>query len=681
MSLAALQREIIDAFNAPPFSKGFSLIGFDAVAPLQLVQLLQDVLGEISGQEPPINIRDEDPEEMLRRMLKMFQFLKYKPDTSDMGTFRSGLVGGQREILYPIFKWLLANLPSLKVRAYLSKYLVPIKVPPEMLANQQLQQTHEKYLGHIEEFKEAHKEVESFRTSEFSISAIKDDITMMEKEKEQIAKRVERIKKKTERLPEYDEMLKTATLLRIEQEREDQLQRAANEQQTQLESAESKHKAAMEKLRSLRANAVNGGPEVLLARTEEEHRMVKYMESEKLPKEIDDRRQTIAKLEKVVHEPLLSRDDLAPLHDQMNALTTATNKLIEQRMISNNSSGDKQVSMFRQQAAMIARKKESVAEKLMDAKEKMETKEQELKEKLTDSTKDGPRNLAKGEFKSYVAKLRLTSTEYKSKKAEFTVVVSENETLQRTHDILQAKSNALDKLVAKMEAEKGITGYRHTQETLEEVSVAKSEQDEIKGMSVAEYTEKAKELEEGINAKKSSLAPLIQQLRLHRQEAQTVEAEYAEKKEMYEKEVKAMEGGKSALEKEVRMYRQEVAREESRYHTLNTMMNMNRAQLARVKTEMQIYVSSSNNKASNSPDGKKRKALRAILNEKISKQVTTNKHLSEKRAIVSGTHDTNMRQLDMWRDLATLMDCKTKTAAEEESQNMNMGNEDRMVFD
>eukprot|EP00040_Diaphanoeca_grandis_P014480 m.73519 g.73519 ORF g.73519 m.73519 type:complete len:681 (+) comp24566_c0_seq1:120-2162(+) len=680
MSLANLQRGIIDAFNNPPFAKGFTLIGFDAIEPLQLVQLLQDVMGEITGQDPPINIRDEDPEEMLRRMLKMLQFLKYKPpESSDMGTFRAGLVAGQRDVLYPIFLWLLNNIDGLKVRAYLSKYLVPIKVPPEMLSNSQLAQTHENYLAQIEEFKEVHKEVEGFRKSEFSIVAIKEDIAMMEKEKEQIAKRVERIRRKTERLPHYEEMLQAATLLRIEQEREDQLQRSANEQQTQLEAAEAKHKAANEKLRQMRANSVNGGPEALLARTEEEHRMQKYMDSDKLPKEIEDRQATLQKLEKVVHEPLLSREDLSPLHNQINALTTATNKLIEERMISNNSSGDKQVSMFRQQAAMIARKKESVAEKLFEEQEKLSTKEQELKDKLQDSTEDGPRNLAKGEFKGYVAKLRVTSSEYKQKKADFTVVVSENETLERTMEILEAKSKALQKLVEKMESVRGISGYRQTQETLEEVSVAKGEQDEIKGMSVVEYTEKAKELEEAINSKKLSLQPLIQQLRTFRQERQSVEGEYNEKKELYDKEVKAMDGGKATLEKEVRMYRQEVAREESRYHLLNTMMNMNRAHLARVKTEMQIYVSSS---STSSPDGKKKKSLRDILNEKINKQVTTNKHMQEKHAIVSNSHDQNMRQLDMWRDLTTLMDCKTKVSLEEDTQPTQSmtGEGDRMVF-
>lgn len=679
MSLAVQQRGIIDVFNKPPFEKGFTLIGFDALEPLQLLQLLQDVLGEISQQDPPIKLRDEEPEDTLRRMLKMLQFLKYKSEISDVQQFRAGLIGGQRDVIYPILTWLLGRLDALKVRAYLSKYLVPIKVPPEMLTNSQLAATHEKYLGHIEEFKEVHKEVETFRKSEFSTAAIREDIAMMEKEKEQINKRIDRIKKKTERLPQYAEMLEVAAKLRVEQEREDQLQRAANDQQTQLEAAEAKHKAASEKLRQMRNEAINGGPEALLARTEEEHRMQQYMASDKLPKELDERRQTIAKLEKVVHEPLLSKNDLASLHDEIQQLTVETNKLMEERMLINNSSNDKQIAMFRQQAAMISRKKESVAETMTDLQEKLTAKEQELKEQNDEATKDGPRNLAKDDFKSYVAKLRVTSSEYKTKKANFAAIVSENETLQRTHDILQTKANALDKLVTKLENEKGISGYRQTQETLEEVSAAKSEQDEIKGLSVAEYTAKAKELEDSINSKKSSLAPLIQQLRMHRQEAQTVEAEYNVKKEQYEKESKALESGKASLEKEVRMYRQEIEREESRFHNLNSMIAMNRAQMDRVKEEMQIYVQSKSTDA----NGKKKKALRSILNEKVSKQVTTNKHLTEKRNIVANTHESNMRQLDMWRDLALIMDCKTTVAKEEAEDGSTMiaEAEERIVFD
>ena len=299
----------------------------------------------------------------------------------------------------------------------------------------------------MEEFKEMHKEVENFRKSEFSVSDIKRDITQMDTEKDQLAKRIERLRRKvhgnfdivfsrvyhavlssmyttkkkiqkrlrhvmcsiwcpcfldahwclqsdvvpnrncvlkTERLPAYEDMLAAARELRKEHEREDQLKRAENEQVTLSEVAENKLKRALEHLQETKENGITGGPEGLLAVTEEEHRMVMFLDSDKIPKELAEREATIAKLQTVVHEPAMSRGDLDQLHDRINELTAETNKLIEQRMINNNSDGDRQLALYRQQASIIAAKKESTVEKYEDTTERLQRVETALKEKRAD---------------------------------------------------------------------------------------------------------------------------------------------------------------------------------------------------------------------------------------------------------------------------------------------------------
>jgi len=671
MSAAAMQRSIVDLLNAKPFERGLTLIGFDAVEPLQLVQILNDVLVEI-GSSDPINVRDEEPEDTLKRILKMLQFLKYKPPQTDMSEFRAGLIGGQREIVYPILEWLLNRLQDLKVRAYLAKYLVPIKVPPDMLTSPQLATTHDKYTELMEEFKEMHKEVENFRKSEFSVSDIKRDITQMDTEKDQLAKRIERLRRKTERLPAYEDMLAAARELRKEHEREDQLKRAENEQATQSELAENKLKRALEHLQETKENGITGGPDGLLAMTEEEHRMVMFLESDKIPKELAEREATIAKLQTVVHEPAMSRGDLDQLHDRINELTAETNKLIEQRMINNNSDGDRQLALYRQQASIISSKKESTVEKYEETAERLQRVEAALKDKRANAQEAGPHRGLK-EFKDYVTKLRVTSTEYKMKKGDMQVFVSENATLELTQEILERQNSALAAQLGDMEDKKGITGYTKTQETLEEVSAAKADADAAKGLTVEEHAAKTQQLTENINAKKSSLAPLIQELRSARADAQTIEVNYVEKKAEYKKIMKDMDRSKAALEKEVRAYRTEVESEESRYHQLNTVQDIVEKQLDRIKSEMQLYVSNDS----------KKKTFRDICHERIQKLETTTRHLSEKKKLVEDGHDTNMRQLDMWRDLTTLMEVKTRVAAQEQNLDApKLGDQgsDRMVL-
>jgi len=83
-----------------------------------------------------------------------------------------------------------------------------------------------------------------------------------------------------------------------------------------------------------------------MLRTEEEHSMLKYMAREKLPAAVSERRAHVDKLERVLAEPMMSRDDIDALHRRIDDLTAETNKLIERRMVSNDSGTDRQMAMY-----------------------------------------------------------------------------------------------------------------------------------------------------------------------------------------------------------------------------------------------------------------------------------------------------------------------------------------------
>lgn len=65
---------------------------------------------------------------------------------------------------------------------------------------------------------------------------------------------------------------------------------------------------------------------------------------------------------------------------QIKAVNSEVNALIEKRMMSNDPKDDK-LSLFRQQASIIARKKEGRADSLHEAKEELVQAKQELVEK------------------------------------------------------------------------------------------------------------------------------------------------------------------------------------------------------------------------------------------------------------------------------------------------------------
>jgi len=49
-------------------------------------------------------------------------------------TFRTGLVQGEKPVVYHIMEWLLRNTAALKKRAYLAKFLVKVEVPADIMA-------------------------------------------------------------------------------------------------------------------------------------------------------------------------------------------------------------------------------------------------------------------------------------------------------------------------------------------------------------------------------------------------------------------------------------------------------------------------------------------------------------------------------------------------------------------
>ena len=138
----------------------------------------------------------------------------------------------------------------------------------------------------------------------------------------------------------------------------------------------------------------------------------------------------------------------------------------------------------------------------------------------------------------------------------------------------------------KLEARKGVAGYRETQEALENVSAMKSELDMMKGRTLEDISYMVQQLTKKIADKKSALAPIIKELRPLRQQAQELGTEYEAKKSSYDTMAAGLESNRSKLEQEVRAYREEISAEESRYHYLKSIMEVIQVQQQRINNEM-----------------------------------------------------------------------------------------------
>lgn len=82
MSSAEIVQLIVTKLNQEPFKKGLTLVSFDKKSPLELLQILQDVLAEISPEQK-VDLRDEPPEFTAQRIFDFLWILKYKIPVAD----------------------------------------------------------------------------------------------------------------------------------------------------------------------------------------------------------------------------------------------------------------------------------------------------------------------------------------------------------------------------------------------------------------------------------------------------------------------------------------------------------------------------------------------------------------------------------------------------------------------
>lgn len=638
---------IIQELKKEPFNKPYNLISFDSLEPLQLLQVLNDVIAIIDPKQR-IDIREETPDQTAIRIFTTLRVLKYKPPNES--TFRTGLVQGDKLVIHPILEWLLKRVPELQKRAYLARFLVKIDVPPEIMAEDQIPDLFAQYEELMEQFKELHKQAEKLRNSGFNTGEIRKDISNMEDEKEQLNKRIERLKRKVESHPNSQTMMNVARNLRLERDKEKKLAEQRQEQATLIQHEEQKIRRLQQQLHDQRQASVGANPDTLLQRLEEETRTNKYIVTERLPKDISGRRKTLQDLQRVVAEPAMGHSDLDQLNTQISELNSEINQLMEKRMLASRDPDDKS-NLFRQQASIIAHKKDAAVETYRGVRDEYNHIQQELDQKREMVKEQGGGEVLKGEdFKRYVNKLRSKSTIYKKKRQEIAEIRAEVGVLSRTEEILRQRDENINMQLSALENKKGVSGYRQTQEDLEKVSAVKSDYDERKGKTLEDMSDMVGRLTRKIAEKKGALAPIIKELRPLRQRNQELSSIYEEKKHAYDTASAGMESNMAKLEQEVRGYHEECKQEESRYHYLNCMIRMIEMQQQKVADEMKSYTSSD-------PYTRK-KTFRELYQRKVQEQENLGKGLREQQKTVRESHGPSMSQMKMWKDVERLLECK-----------------------
>jgi len=529
-------RAIVDLLNAPPFSKNLSLVSFDEKQPHELILLLNEIMGQIDASQK-VDMTREDPTMAQNRIIMFLHAIAYRPQ--DPSTFATRLFNGDREVIYALLKWLLENLAAHQKRAYLAPFLTEIEVPPDLMVDEMVMEIKNSCTQLKEEFIHSHKQLAVLEEATQDPQAKKEMIKNLDDERRQLMDRVNKLEKKLQGgMANFDEMLVACKRLKREQEDEKALKKRFKEQQDSLAQARRAKKQAemrLEKIRSEDSHLLHGDAVAMLDKLQADVAKKQKQARDDAPRELAALRLKLEDMGSIMHGGSFSEMDIQELQTKKRRLEQEVERLRHDR--DHPPASDDKITMFRQQASMVERKKEQLQTKLDEQREKKKALEQELEEKEGSFEAMGGemgQQMHPDEFRRMKQEFRAKSTQHKRLQKEMSELRAETGVLQRTLQILESQCKDREGWMRQQEQQAGVEGASRSLEELERVSAQKAQFDQRKGLSIEEHAREVEKVRLTIKEKKQKLAPMIKELRAARGKFQQLDTEYNAQKDIYD---------------------------------------------------------------------------------------------------------------------------------------------------
>lgn len=649
-------KEIVDRLNGDPFFMDLSLVGFDEKEPFELMEILKTVLLYLDTKHDT-DLREEKPDAMYQRIAEFLHILGYQ--CSFDIEFQQGLISGDKQTVHPILFWLLSNLEQLKKRAYLAKFCVNLEVPEEFLREEAVYEIYQQYKELQSQFKATHAHVEQERQGRMNPTELQREVAQLDAEREQLAQKIQHMRSKSEREEGFQALLQATSMLRKEQEEEARLAEKLAEQRYQLEQTEQLYiekSARLREMREAQQQDGEGSAEAMLKMIRSE--VMKNREAlSRVKKESEEKLQRLQTIDNALSEPPVTKDDIARLEGEIEMYQSQIQSL-EQTISDSNQ--DSRLHVYKQQANLVAKKKDLVLKEKKQLEDERDALSKELstKEREYEQMK-GHKFMKRDEFKNYAASLRDKSAKFKRLKAELSDLRHEVAVLTRSEQILQAKDPTP-------------SGMRETEAMLEKASVEKSQVDRAKGKTLDEISSIVTKINAQLKEKKNKLAPQIKALRSVRQNFQQVEVKYLEKKSAYDQAKSSMDGDLSKVGGEVRQLENEVLESEQSYHELNMQLCAAESRLTRAHREARCL-------RKEERYSQEYATLSEHYAQEISRLDELCRDLRKQQKIVKDSHEGNLKQKKGFVVLEKLMKIKLKVA-KQEMQNMADGRPATMMY-
>jgi len=651
-------REIVERLNQEPFNMGLSLVTFDEKQPFEQIEVLNAIL-IVLDKKHDVDLREEQPDAMYQRIGEFLHVLGYKCAYDIQ--FQQGIVTGDKRLIHPIVHWILSNLEPLKKRAYLAQYCVTLEVPEEILQDEQVFDLYQHYKDLQGQFKAVHSHLENLRVNSVSPNELKREIQQLETERDHLVQKIHQFKNKTANMGGFNVLLQATSMLRKEQEEEARVRDKIMEQRLQLDQTQAlfldSSRALMQVRDAQKTRDYSAETMLKLLREEVSKNRTTYS---RLVREAQEKGQRCAQFESALSEPSVTQAQISHNDMEIERLKNEIHHLEEQ--VGKTSEADGKLTIYRQQAALVSKKKEIALKEKASLEDERDRLHQTLiqKEKEYEQFK-GHKFLNREEFKQYAGQLRDKTTKFKGYKAELAEIRQEGAVLARTEQILAGRAKAYDVAIERTEKDKGIHGYANTEEQLVNVSEKKSVIDVEKGQTLNEISRIVEEINHNIRMKKDKLAPQIKVLRKVRQEYQTVEQDYSAKKDVYDKEKLKIDGDINRLTMDIQNLEKERAGQESKFFELSSLITA--AEQSRKRAQKEKLCTQGTVKFHEEfPDFK---TLSQYYDAEMRRKNDEQRELRNAKKSVEVSHPEALRQRQMFEQLQRLMEYKLKVVQQE----------------
>jgi len=293
-----------------------------------------------------------------------------------------------------------------------------------------------------------------------------------------------------------------------------------------------------------------------------------------LPREIKGKQVRLEQVQKSLAGESYTNFAIEQLTQQVESMKGEVNKLEKKKL---QPAANDRLHQFRPQAQAVASRKKDQRARMRLLQEERDGLAQQLQTKEDEWKALGDQKVLTGEeFKRYAAQLREKHGVVKRTRVEEQEIKSELVILNRSEQVLSSRGNDMQAVLAKMEQERGVSGYMGTQAQLEKVSEQKQEVDEQKGQTLETMSSVVTQLTQKIKDQKLKLKEPIKDLKyVLRPKYKELGEEYKEKKTKYDHAKHQETRDIEAIQTQVKDLEEECARDEMRWHQTNARMQVN----------------------------------------------------------------------------------------------------------